>query len=70
MAAVFSDGDLKFPKLECMRVGEIPGVIFKGTPSSGISVSIGEQTGLITRDEIAALAALFPTDKTVTIRTR
>jgi hypothetical protein len=69
----FTDGSIVLPELKCAGVAGVPAIAFKGTISGAVMVQIeipGDtmppgapqqyRTALISREEIAALAALFP----------
>lgn len=57
-----SDGTttLRFPHLECFSHGDRPHLVFEGTGHDGVVVKVGDAKALMRREEIAALAALFP----------
>jgi len=72
MATIYQDGNFKPTRLECGLHGSDGLVAFESCnfTESGVKVTIGKVSALISRDELAAAAVLFPTGNVVTIRNR
>ena len=61
MALPHTDGEITLPMLRCMGFPPQPELVFTGSFGPGVVVKIGDLgQATITREEIAALAALFP----------
>jgi len=72
MAIAYQDGSFKPTRLECGLHGADGALSFESCNFSefGVKVTIGKATALISREELAAAAVLFPTGNVVTIRNK
>lgn len=64
MATIYSDGKgIKMEKITCRQWGDAPAVSFEATVAtndSNVLIHIGDAKALISREEIAAAAAMWP----------
>lgn len=58
MSVPFSDGNYRHPELTCC--GHEPRVTFSGTNTDAVKITLNGHCGFVSREEIAALAQLFP----------
>lgn len=64
MATIYGDGKgLKMEKIICRQWGDTPAVVFEATVAtreSSVLIKIGDVMALVSREEIAAAAAMWP----------
>lgn len=66
MSTIYTDGTLKPEKLICRQIGSGPQVSFESmvaNADASVLVQVGDIKALISREEIAAAAALWPSKR-------